>query len=436
MKLLEHKNETHQEIFKMELEADELEGMLDSAYKQLVKEVAIDGFRKGKAPRDVLERHVGSEALFDHAMKEYVPSVMDEMMVENKIKAYANPSVNLISREPVVFETIVPLPPDITLGDYNSIKMKPNPVEVTGNEVEDILKHAQKEDATLFSTGEPAAMEDIVVMDIESDVEGEPYIVAKGDTFQLRPNFRYPAPGFSEELEGLKTGDEKEFTLAWPDTFHDKAIAGKNICFHVKITDVQREKLPELNDDFARRLDPDSAGIDIVRQNVHDNLMARAEGKEREAFETKVIDALVEKSQIAFPPILVEDEINHMVNEYIERIRNYTRSEEECKAVLKDTLNDELRESYRSQAEQRVKRNLVVSKFVEVDKVEVAEADVDKQIAAITAGYADQADTPQGLKDLQEKTTYLNKPESREKLRRWLIAIKARQVLADKAKAD
>ncbi|MCL1885762.1 MAG: hypothetical protein FWF98_03250, partial [Dehalococcoidia bacterium] len=224
MKLLEHKNENHQEIFKMELEAKELEEMLEDSYKQLVKKIAIDGFRKGKTPRDVLERHVGSEALFDHAMKEYLPEMIDETMVENKIQAYSTPSVSISSRDPVIFETIVPLHPDITLGDYNSIKMKPNPVEITGNEIEEMLKQAQRQEANLATTDAPAEMGDILFIDIESDIDGTPFIVAKGDMFQLKPAFHFPAPGFSEELVGVTPGDEKEFALKLPDAFADKTI--------------------------------------------------------------------------------------------------------------------------------------------------------------------------------------------------------------------
>ena len=430
MKLLEHKNENHQEIFKMELEPKELEEMLEDAYQHLVKEIDVDGFRKGKAPRDVLERRVGKDALFDHAMKEFLPAMIDEMMLENKICAYSAPLVSISSREPVIFETTVPLPPDVTLGDYNSIKMKPNTVEVTGNEVEEVLKQAQHQEATIAVTDAPAEMEDVLFLDIESDIEGAPYIVAKGDMFQLKPGLRFPAPGFSEELLGVKTGDEKDFTLKLPDAFPDTSIAGKEINFHIKINDVKREVLPELNDDFARKLDPDSSGMEAVRQNVHDNLLLRAEENEKSAFEERVIDALVEKSQIVFPPIVLENEIERMMREYVDRVRDSTNSEEDAKSILGATEVDKLREMYRPQAEQRVKRNMVVSKLVETEKIEVPESEVDMQIAAITARSGDQT------KRSTEQLDYLNKPENREALRLWLTTNKAKQMLVDKAKAD
>ncbi|MCL2706570.1 MAG: trigger factor [Dehalococcoidia bacterium] len=430
MKLLEHKNENHQEIFKMELEQEELDEALEAAYQNLVKEVDIDGFRKGKAPRDVLERHVGKDVFFNHARKEYLRVMMDEMMVQNKISVYSTPLVSITGREPVVFETTVPLPPSITLGDYNAIKMKPNPVVISGNEVEEVMKQAQRQEAELVATDAPAEMEDIVYLDIDSDIEGTPYIVSNGDMFQLKPNWRFPAPGFAEELVGMKPGDEKEFTIKLPDNYVDTERAGKDINFRIKINDVRREALPELNDELARKLDPESSGIDAVRQTVHDNLKLRAEENENKAFEEKVIDELVEKSRIAFPPMLVENEIDRMVREYVNRVRESTRSEEDFKSILDSIKIDQLREQYKPQAEQRVKRNLVVSKVSEIEKVEAAEAEIDMQITAITAEVGDQ------VKKMTEQTAYFNKPENREALRTWLIMNKTKQLLTDKAKAD
>jgi len=430
MKLLEHKNENHQEIFKMELEAEELEDALEDAYQELVKEVNIDGFHKGKAPRDVLERHIGKDAIFDYAMKEYLPQVMDEMLTENKINAYSAPAVRVVGNDPVVFETIVPLPPDIILGDYNSIKMKPNQVEVSGDEVEAVIKQAQHQESVMTDTNAPAEMEDVLLMDIESDVEGAPFIVVSGDMFQLTPGLRFPAPGFAEELVGMKPNDEKEFALKLPDSYPDATIAGKDVHFRVKVINVQRAVLPEIDDDFARRLDPDCEGIAAVRQTVYDNLKSRAEENENKVFEERVLDALVEKSQIAFPPVMIDNETNRMVQEYVDRVRAYTQTEGECEDILKSTQEEKLRETYRSQAELRVKRNLVVSKIVEAENVEVTEADIDVHIAALTAEYGDQ------VSKMRERTVFLNKPENRETLRWWLAANKARQLLVDKAKAD
>ncbi len=329
MKVLDRKNENHQEIFKVELDKGETDTALEAAYEHLVKEVNIDGFRKGKAPREVLEGHVGKDAIFDQAMKGALPDLIDGMLVENKIRAYATPLVRVNSREPVVFEATVPLPPDIALGDYNSIKMKPNPVVIEDKAVDDILERAQHQTAEWEATGAPAELKDMAILDIESDIEGTPYVVEKEANFQLLAGWRFPVPGFAEELVGMKVGDEREFSLKIPDTFPDKTKAGKDVHFKVKINDIRREKMPELNDEFARKVVPGSESMAKLREAIKADLQSRAEDTESKAFEEKVIDALVEKSQIEFPPLLTDNEVERMVQEYVDRVRGTTQSEEE-----------------------------------------------------------------------------------------------------------
>ena len=427
MKVLERKNENHQEIFKVELDKGETDAALEAAYEHLVKEAKIDGFRKGKAPREVLESRVGKDAIFDEAMKGALPDLIDGMLVENKIRAYATPQVRVTSKEPVIFETTVPLPPDITLGDYNSIKMKPNPIVIEDKAVNDILERAQHQVAEWEATGASAEMKDLAVLDIESDIDGQPYVVEKGANFQLMPGWRFPVPGFAEELVGMKAGDQREFSLKLPDTFPDKTKAGKDVHFKVKISAIRREKMPELNDEFVHKVAPGSESIEKLREAIKADLQQRAQDTENEAFEEKVIDALVEKSQMEFPSLLTDNEVERMVQEYVNRLRNTTQNEEEFKSVLKMTSEEKLRESYRPQAEQRVKRNLIISKLIEAEKLEVDEADVDLQIAALTAEAGDR---------VQEQTTYLNKPENRGTLRWWLKTGKAKKLLVEKAQAD
>ena len=427
MKVLERKNENHQEIFKIELDKSETDAALEAAYEHLVQEVKIDGFRKGKAPREVVEGHVGKDAIFDQAMKGELPALIDNMLVENQVRAYVTPQVLVTSRAPVIIEVTVPLPPDIKLGDYNFIKMKPNPVVIEDKAVDDILERAQHQIAEWEATGTPAELKDMAILDIESDIEGTPYAVEKEVNFQLLAGWRFPVPGFAEELVGMKAGDEREFGLKIPDTFPDKAKAGKDMHFKVKINDIRREKMPELNDEFARKVAPDSESLEKLRETIKTNLQSQTEDTEGRAFEEKVIDSLVEKSQIEFPPFMTDNEVERMVQEYKDRLRSTLQSEEEYKAVLKMSSEEKLRETYRPQAEQRVKRNLVISKLIEAENLEVSDSDIAMQIAALTIDAGDKE---------KEQTTYLNKPENRDTLRWWLKAGKAKKLLVEKAQAD
>jgi trigger factor len=167
--------------------------------------------------------------------------------------------------------------------------------------------------------------------------------------------------------------------------------------------------------------------MEKLRETIKANLQSQAEDAETKAFEEKVIDALVEKSQIEFPPLLTDNEVERMVQEYEDRLRSTIQSEEEYKAVLKMRSEEKLRATYRPQAEQRVKRNLVISKLIEAEKLEVNDADVALQIALLTAEAGDK---------MKEQATYLNKPENRDTLRWWLKTGKAKKLLVEKAQAD
>jgi len=226
---------------------------------------------------------------------------------------------------------------------------------------------------------------------------------------------------------GIKNEEERDFTLKMPETFPDAAKAGKDVHFKIKVLDVRREKLSELNDEFADKVSPGSGGIEKLREAVKSDLQMRAKETENKAFEDRVIDSLVEQSQIKYPPLLVDSEVDRLIQEYVDRLRNTSKDEEEFKSVLKMSSEEKLRESFRPQAEQRVKRNLVISKIIEVENVNADDSEVDLQIAAITADA--------GTK-LPEQMTYLNKPENRDTLRWWVRTNKARKLLVQKAQSE
>ncbi|MCL2679209.1 MAG: trigger factor [Dehalococcoidia bacterium] len=425
MKLLDRKTENHQEILHVEMESAEVAQALDQAYEHLLKEVKLDGFRPGKAPRELLDAKIGKDAVFDEAMKTALPELIDTLLVEQKIRAYATPRVKVTSQEPVNIEVTVPLMPVIELGDYNAIKMQPNPVSIQEEAVDEIIERARHQMAEWISTGVPAEMDDLLVMDVDSDIEGTPYFIEEGASYQIVAGTRFPLVGFSEALVGAKAGEEREFNLKIPEDYPDKERAGKEAHFKIKVIDVKREELPVLNDFFANKVAPGSKNMQNLRDAVREDMRSRAQSAEDMAFEEKVIDALVEKSHIEYPPLLIENEIDRMVREYVDRVRNSVQNEEEFKSIMDSSPEDKLRESYKPSAEQHVKRNLVISRLVEVEKIEVPEADIDFQIAGITATSGEK---------VRQQTIYLNKPENRETLRWWLASGQAKKLLVNKAK--
>ncbi|HUJ74748.1 MAG TPA: trigger factor, partial [bacterium] len=256
MKQLEQKVEARQTYFKVEAEPAEVAAALEKAYQKLAQQVEIDGFRKGKAPRELLERKVGKERLFDEAMEDFLPRSVVQLVQDNKVPVYGRPQVRIVEKEPLVFEVRIPMPPEVKLGDYNTIKMKPEPVSITDEAVDKIMERLRKQGASWEVAERPLQVGDASNLDIESTLDGKPFINEKGSAFQLIAGMNYPAPGFTQELVGLSKGEEKQFTLKLPEEYGDKNLAGKEVAFKVKVNEVRGEKLPEVNEEFSKSVQP------------------------------------------------------------------------------------------------------------------------------------------------------------------------------------
>ena len=306
MKLLETKTEEHQVYLTAEAEPEEVEKALDKAYRKLVEKVDVPGFRKGKAPRDVLELQVGKDNLFNDAAEDFVAQACLALVQDNNIPVYARPQVTIKTREPLVFEVVIPQPPDVTMGDIDTIKMKPEPVDIKDEEVDAVIDRLRKQFATWETADRPAQMFDLLVISVDSHADGVPFMKESSSNFQLMPDMSFPAPGFNDQLVDMKAGDEKEFTLTLAESYSDKTFAGKDIAFKVTLHEVKREVLPELDIDFAKKLSADFEDVAQVRSQIKDDLEARGKERSRVSFEDKVVDALVDLSEIEYPPLLID----------------------------------------------------------------------------------------------------------------------------------
>jgi trigger factor len=426
MKVLEQKNEEHQVILKVELEPTDVASALNKAYQRVVQEVNIPGFRKGKAPRAIVEQQVGKEALFDEAMEHFLPQACNSLIKEHNIAVFGRPQVYITQREPVIFEATIPQPPEIKLGDYNTIKIKPEEVVVKEEEVDKVLERMRKQCSTFEPVDRPLAMGDTAVMEINSTAEGQEFINDKNISFIMEPGIKFPVPGFNEAMEGGRKGEDREFTLKQVDDYYDKTFAGKDIQFHVSLSEVKEERLPELNDDFVKKLGQGFETLDALTDRIRTDFRRREEDRVKAAFEDKIVDALVDISQIDFPPALVEREVDRMVRSYVDRVSKSVRSEEEFNSIMGQTDEKKLRENYQPQAVQNIKRSLVLSKIAEQEKLGVVEPEVDAQIAEFTATGEKQ----------EERRQELNQPDSRDAIRNWLTMRKAIDFLAQTAQAE
>jgi len=425
MKVTREKEEERQVFLRIELEKPEVDQALEQAYRRLVSKANIPGFRQGKAPREVLERHVGKDGLLEEALNNLLPDVYEQALKEQNIEAIANPQVEVVQNEPVVFTAVVPLKPAVELGDYKSIKLKPEKAEVAKEEVDNVIEQVRRQHGIWEPVERPLAFEDLVVMDVESTVEDKPFINQPGAQYQVMPNQPLPTPDFAEKLIGMKVGEEKEFKLTLPEGYSQPELAGKEASFKVKINEVKQQQLPKLDKEFAQLVSPDLKTMAALRKRLTNNLSIQAEQKAREAFEEKVLDAVVDLSKLEFPPVLVDSELERLMEQQARWMQESGLNLEEYLSRINKT-EEELREELRPVAAKRVTRSLVLGKVAEAEKIEVTDGEITAELEKLA----------QGSENKTEMKERVNLPQVRGSMEQMLSTQKTVQRLVEIARGS
>jgi trigger factor len=418
VKVTNEKIENSQAFLTVEMEPAELEESLDSSYRRLVKKARIPGFRKGKAPRHIFERYVSRESLLEEALNDLVPQAYEKAIKEQNIEAYAQAQIEITQTEPVVFKAVVPLRPTVKLGDYHSIQDEQVAVEVTESQVNDVLEQLRHQRAIWEPVERPVEFNDLVVLDVEGSVEDKSFINQKGVQYQVLSDRTTPLPGFAEQLTGMKSNEEKEFRLQIPSDYTDKELAGKEALFKVKTTEIKKEILPELNDEFAKEIDASFENLDTLHQRATSDLKQRVEEQAKADFEERVVDAVVNLSEAEFPPVLVESEIHRMIDQ------SFQGSSQTLEDYLKNInkTEEELHEELRPLATRRITRSLVLGKVAEEEKIEVNDSEIDTEIENMIISNPDKKD---------ELKKALNTPQIRESIEQTLLTRKTLQRLTE-----
>ena len=409
------------------MEPAEVEESLEEAYHRLVRETDVPGFRRGKAPRAILERYLSRESLLEDALNNLLPKACKKAIEEQKLEAIASPSIEIAQTDPVIFKAIVPLRPTIKLGDYQHIQVTPEPVEVSDDDVSAIIERLRHQHAAWEPVERPVGFNDLVVLDIESNVEDKPFINRKGAQYQVLQNYSFPVPGFAEQLLGMERDGDKEFRLQLPPDYPKGELAGKEAWFKVRVVEIKQERLPELNDGFAKEVAPDIETLDSLRERIYGNLQVRAEEKARIDFEERVVEAVADVTQVEFPPVLVEMEIDRLFSQRLQRWQAAGGSLEEYLRSINKT-EEELREELRPLATRRTVWSLVLGEVAKVEKIEVSGSEVDAEIESMVK------DTDEAKKG--ELKGFLNTPQSRESIKQTLMTRKTIQRLVEIAKGS
>jgi trigger factor len=245
--------------------------------------------------------------------------------------------------------------------------------------------------------------------------------------YRVIPGLSTPAPGFAEQLVGMKRDEDKEFKLKLPENYPDGELAGKEVMFKVKVVEVKKEQLPEINDDLAKGVAPDIKTLDSLRKRIAADLKKRAEEKARLEHEERVIDAVVSKSEVKFPLILMDMEVDRMIDQELRRWQMAAKSREEYIEKLKGASEEELRYEFEPYANQRVTKSLVLGEVVKAEKIEVGDAEIDAKIERMTENIGPKK---------EEQQKFLNNPQSRQQIKQMLLTQKTVQRLVEIAKGS
>jgi trigger factor len=425
LKVTKEKVENSQAFLTIEMEPADMEEGMQDAYRHLVQKTNVPGFRKGKAPRAMLERTVGKGRMLEEAIDHIVPKAYEKALKEQEIEPYAQPSVEITQPEPLIFKAVVPLKPTVELGDYKGIRMTPEVDEIKEENINSVIEELRHQNATWEPVDRPLDDNDMAIIDIFGQTDEKPFIRKLGAQYQVLKDAITPAPGFVEQVKGMKKEEVKEFTLTFPADYPSTELAGKEGHFKVTLHEIKEEKMPELNDEFASQVSAEFKTVEDLRNEVVKSLNLRAEERARMAFEEKIITTAVEQSKIEYPPILVDLEINRLINDQARQLQYSGQGMDEYLQSINKTP-EQLQEDLRPIATRNVTASLVLTQIAEEEKIEATEEDINNGINNMVKGL--QSDKTEEMRKL------LDTPQNRTSMKQTLKTRKTIERLADIAK--
>lgn len=409
------KLEGNQGKLTVEVDAETFNKALNQAFQKVQKQVNIPGFRKGRVPRPIFEQRFGVESLYQDALDIVLPDAYAGAVEETGIEPVAQPEIDIdqIGKgQTLIFTAEVTVKPEVKLGEYKGLEVPKVDTEVTDEDVTAELEQLQKRHAELVvKEDEPAVEGDTVVIDFEGFVDGEAFEGGKAENHSLELGSGSFIPGFEEELVGVKTGDEKDVNVTFPEEYHAEELAGKPAVFKVKVHEVKGLVLPELDDDFAVDVDDEVETLDELKGKIQSRLKEQKEHTAKHEVENTILEKAAENAEIDVPEVMVDNEVDRMVKEFEQNLQQQGLNLELYTQFSGQDL-DALKETMKEDAEKRVRVSLTLEAIVKAENVEVTDEEVDKELENMSEMYnmpADQIKQILGSTDSIKEDLKMNK---------------------------
>lgn len=371
--------------------ADE-EPFIGRSYRRLVGRVQIPGFRPGKAPRSIVERHLGRSVLVQEALEFMIPETLDQVLKDEDLSAFAEPQLEILEVEPVSFKAVVPLEPIVDLGSFRKIRLEKDEVEVTQDQVDEVMEQLRLESAPWEPADRPAKFGDLLNLNVNGTILGEPAITDQGIDFIPELENPLPIPGFSVHLEGMTEGQEKEFTLNIPDDSPQTEYAGKECHIIVNVLSIKEKNLPELDDEFAKGVRDGYDNLEALKEDVEKRLLADGESAALRRLEQTGMEELLKSASIQASELVYQRELD-MIREDRERAIRSQRLDMDTYLNYLGQTQDEWQEQLRPQAEERLKTYLVLRQLAKEETLEISDEEIDAEIDSVASSSRESEDS-------------------------------------------
>jgi trigger factor len=432
VKVTTEPRENRQLALTIEIEPERVEAALAKAARSIAGKTNIPGFRKGKAPRHIIEQMFGKGALLEEALDDLGQQVYREALDQEKIEPYGPGHMEKVETDPtLVLRMVVPLAPQVELGDYRSLRVPFEVLAIDDHEIDHQIEHLRERHAIVEPAAEGASVDwgCQVSLDVSSTVEGRPFVEQQDVGLAVEKEHlddRVPIlPGFEEQIVGMKVGDEKSFSLPVPDEDDYGDFRGKTAEFKATLKDLRLRSLPDADDALAQTVG-DFETLDALRDAIRQDIVDAKVREAESAYVDKVVDKLLETARIEFPPLMADGELDEMLERTDKRLRDQNLNLEEYLKVLGKT-RDEYRAELRPTAEGHLKRGLLLSRIVELENLRVDESEVADEIEAVSAAYGQRA---------KDARSALSTQDSKRRLELELLTRKALDRLTAIAKGE
>jgi trigger factor len=377
-------------VLTVEVPVEKVNEGLDSAFKKVVKQVQVPGFRKGKMPRALFEKKFGVESLYQDALDFILPEAYANAIEETKIEPVDRPEIDIEKMEKgeaLIFKATVTVKPEVKLGEYKGIEVTQLDTEVTDEDIEKEIKTLQERNAELVIKEEGQAENgDTVVLDFEGFVDGEAFEGGQADNYSLELGSNSFIPGFEEQLVGLEVGGEKDVEVTFPEEYHAAELAGKPAVFKVKIHEIKTKQLPELDDEFAKDVDEEVETLEALKEKIKTRLVESKKHQAEHHVKDTVIEKAAETAEIDIPEAMIDTETDRMVQEFEQRLQAQGMTLDmyfQFSGQDKDALKGQMKE----EAEKRVRINLTLEAIAKAENLEVTEEEINTEVQAMSEQY-------------------------------------------------